>query len=166
MRKEIKLIAVLILSVLAINSNAQSSAGAVATVNIVEPITVSSNQAQVFEKLGPPPVFDVLFRSGNIYLPKDIYKIPAYNSSVVAADITINAGQGDVYATSIPQKIFLMNLSGTERMTAELSPAYFSDEVTRKGKDHLLINAGVQINNGQTPGRYVSEAFDVTVNFN
>jgi hypothetical protein len=167
MRKEIKLLVVLILVLSAANSNAQSTAAAVATATIVTPVTLSSDQSQSFEAVKAPSVFDLLFSNQNIYLPGKLAKISSYNSTITAADFVINAGRGDVYAITIPQKIFLANASGTERMTADILPGTASwDDAGYNGKKHLVINAGLQIKNGQTPGRYASQAFDVTVNFN
>ena len=165
MRKEIKLVIVLISLVSTIHSKAQSTATAVVTVTIVESVTVSSNQSKEFEKVEAPSVFDILFRSGNIYLPKEFIRTSSYSNTITAADFVINAA--DVYALTIPQKILLMNVSGTERMDADILPGNASpDEALCSGKKHLVINAGLRIKNGQARGKYASEAFDVTVNFN
>ena len=165
MRKEIKLIVVLILLSSATRSMGQSTAAAIAIATILEPVALSSNQPQGFEKVGSPPVFDVLFGNGNIYLPREAREIPAYNSTIIAADFVINAS--NVYEVTIPKNIFVRNASGTGMMAAEVFPVTVGvDEAVHNGKKHLVINAGLQINNGQAPGRYASEAFDVTVNFN
>ena len=173
MRKEIKLAArralwvVVMLLLSTTSSLAQSSASASATVTIVSPATLSSNQSNEFAKVESPSVFDLLFRGGNVYQPKAFVKIPSYNSRITAADLMINGNGADVYALTIPQKIFLINVSGTERMIANVLPVGASqDEALRNGSRHLILNAGLQINTGQATGRYASQAFDVTVNFN
>ncbi len=167
MKTEAKLIIVLILLVSAVGVKAQSTASAVATVTIITPVTVSSNQGEGFETVKSPTVYDLLFRNGNIYLAKPFIKIPAYNSTVTAADFTISAGSGDVYALTVPQKIVLLNVSGTAGMNANLLTGNGSSEAAvHYGKQHLTINAGLRIENGQAPGKYASQAFDVTVNFN
>ena len=164
MRKEIKLLVALIL-LSAMYSTAQSTATAVATVTILEPVTVSANQSEGFEMVRSPSVFDVLFGKGNIYLPPVVGKIPAYNSTIIAADFVVNSNEA--FAVTIPQKIFVRNASGTGMMSAEVFPVGTSkDGAELNGKRHLVINAGLQIKDGQVPGKYVSQAFDVTVNFN
>jgi len=165
MRKGTRLIIALIILLSAMNSRSQSTATAAATVTIVEPVTVSSNQSTAFETVKAPSVFDLLFKNENIYLPKLFAKIPSYNSTITVADLMINAG--GLYTVTIPERIFLMNAPGTERMAADLLPgSALKEEAVSNGKNHIIINAGLQVNKGQRPGSYVSQAFDVTVNFN
>lgn len=167
MRKEIKLLVVLIAMMWGKSSVAQSSASATAAVTIVSPVTLSSNRSTAFEKVETRSILDYLSGKGNLYLPKEFVKLSSYNSTITAADLLINGNGADVFALTIPQQIFLTNVPGTERMIADLLPANaIQDEAVHNGRKHLIINAGLQIKNGQAAGRYASQAFDVTVNFN
>lgn len=165
MRKDVNFFVVLVSLLFATNLKAQSTEMAVATVTIVEPVTVSSNQMKGFETIEVPSLSDLLFRKGNIYLPGYLVKRDAYNSIISAADFTINSSGG--YSLTIPQKIVLLNERGNGKITADLwTGGSVQDECMPNGKKHLVISAGLDVSNGHTPGKYTSQAFDVTVNFN
>ena len=118
MRKEFKLLVVLIAMMSVIRSTAQSSASATASVTILSPVSLSADRSTVFEKIATPLIF-----GRNIYLPKEFVQLSSYNSTIKAADILINGNGADVYALTIPEKIFLMNEEGTEAMVANVLPA-------------------------------------------
>ena len=168
MRKETKLIIILIL-LLPVISNAQSTASASATVTIVEPVSLSAVQQPGFETVNvkTSAAYDLLMRNENLGILKQLANNHAYNTTVIAANLTINAGAGNVYTLTVPPKIVLVSTSRTERMTADLYwRNSLQEEAVHYGKQQLTINAGLHIENGQAPRRYASQAFDVTVNFN
>lgn len=140
MKRGFKLIFVSVILMVSVRKlKAQTMAHAFATATIVTPVTVSSNQSQGYE---------------NVDLSK-----------VTAADFTIGAGIEDLYTLTIPQTIDLVKVAGVERITAKLYTAT-KQEIIYYGKQHCKIDAGITVVNGQAPGRYASQAFDVTVNFN
>ena len=163
--REIKLIIVLILLMSVTNLKSQSTATADVTATIVENANLSSNQSLAFEIIKSPSVFEILFGNADIYLARELRKKTAYNSMITVADFVISVD--DVYSLTIPKRIFATNASGTGIMAVELLPVSASQsEVRQNSQKQMVINAQVQIKNEQATGRYASQPFDVTVNFN
>ncbi len=170
MKRGAKLIVIsVILLVSNVKIKAQSSANAFASATIVTPLMVTSEGYQGFETIANKTSFsdNFLLKNNVPGVNNAFINILSVKNTVTAADFTINGGIGDVYTITLPGSVLLVNTNGIEKMTANLVTENLPQQgALNLGKQRIKVDAGLYVDNGQLPGRYSSQAFDVTVNFN
>ena len=151
-------------------ANAQSTAQAIATANVVTPISIAKNADMAFGNLAVQAA-----TGGNVVLAPNGTRtrsggvtLPATTGTVTAASFTVTGNGSYTYAITLPSgNVQLNHTNATDFMNANTFTSDPSGTGTlSSGTQNISVGATLVVGSGQVAGVYTSGNFDVTVNYN
>jgi len=149
---------------------AQSTASAIATANVITPISISKNTDMAFGNLAVQAATGgtvVLAPAGSRTRTSGV-TLPATTGTVSAASFTVNGNGSYTYSITLPSSaVTLTHSGGVEVMTATAFTSSPSGTGTlSSGTQNIAVGATLNVAAAQLAGVYTSGNFDVTVNYN
>ena len=148
---------------------AQSTASAIATANVVTPISISKNADMAFGNLAVQAATGgtvVLAPAGTRSRTNGV-SLPATTGTVSAASFTVTGNGNYGYSITLPGSVTLNHSGGVESMVASSFTSNPSGTGTlSSGTQNISVGATLTVAAGQLAGVYTSGNFDVTVNYN
>lgn len=148
---------------------AQSTASAIATANVITPISIAKNADMAFGNLAVQAATGgtvVLAPAGTRSRTGGV-SLPATTGSVTAASFTVTGNGNYGYSITLPTTLTLTHSGGIESMVADNFTSTPSGNGTlSSGTQNISVGATLNVNSGQLAGAYTSGNFDVTVNYN
>lgn len=152
-------------------SNAQSTATATATANIVTPISISKTVDMNFGNIA------VTSTAGSVILAPDGGRtksggvtLPAVAGTVTAASFTVSGTANYAYNITFPTTaVALINGSNSMNATdflSSLGGSGSNGSLSGTGSQVVTMGATLAVAASQAAGSYVSDPFNVTVNYN
>ena len=154
----------------ATGSYAQSTASAIATANVVTPISIAKNTDMAFGNLAVQAATGgtvVLAPAGSRTRTSGV-TLPATTGTVSAASFTVTGNGSYTYAITLPSgNVQLNHTNATDFMNASSFTSNPSGTGTlSSGTQNIAVGATLTVAAGQLAGVYTSGNFDVTVNYN
>lgn len=151
-------------------TNAQSTASAIATANVVTPISIAKNTDMAFGNLAVQAATGgtvVLAPAGSRSRTSGV-TLPATTGTVSAASFTVTGNGSYTYAITLPTSdVTLTHSGGIEVMQANAFTSNPSGTGTLSaGTQNIAVGATLNVSAGQLAGVYTSGNFNVTVNYN
>ena len=153
----------------ATGSYAQSTASAIATANVVTPISIAKNTDMAFGNLAVQAATGgtvVLAPAGSRIRTSGV-TLPATTGTVSAASFTVTGNGSYTYAITLPTTVTLTHSGAVETMVASSFTSNPTGTGTlSSGTQNIAVGATLTVAAGQLAGVYTSGNFDVTVNYN
>lgn len=170
MKMKFKLFAIaLLFSGVATETYAQSTASAIATANVVTPISIAKNTDMAFGNLAVQAATGgtvVLAPAGTRSRTSGV-TLPATTGTVSAASFTVTGNGSYTYAITLPTTVTLTHSGAVQTMVASSFTSTPSGTGTlSSGTQNITVGATLTVAAGQLAGVYTSGNFDVTVNYN
>ena len=148
---------------------AQSTASAIATANIITPISIAKNTDMAFGNLAVQAATGgtvVLAPAGTRSRTSGV-TLPATTGTVSAASFTVTGNGSYTYSITLPTTVTLTHSGGVQTMDATSFTSTPSGTGTlSSGTQNISVGATLTVAAAQLAGVYTSGNFDVTVNYN
>lgn len=168
------LLIITLFALIGFKANAQATAVATTSANIVTPITLTKNIDMNFGNVAVGNTGGtVILTTNNTRTPSGGVTLPVVNGTVSSAKFTVTGFAGSTYAITLPTTVIISDGAGHE-MTVNgfvCSPTPGGTNglasILTAGTDFMYVGATLNVNSAQVAGLYDNATdLSITVNYN